>query len=63
MIQNKLFSENSVFSLLLSLSLSLQVVNGLMGRADWQRAIKTPIGMLPTGSGNSLAKAVLNEAE
>lgn len=40
-----------------------QVINGLMEREDWETAIKTPIGMLPTGSGNALCASVLYEAE
>ncbi|XP_028928915.1 sphingosine kinase 2 [Ornithorhynchus anatinus] len=35
-----------------------EVVNGLMERPDWAKAIKTPVGILPCGSGNALAGAV-----
>ncbi|KAM9298802.1 sphingosine kinase 2 [Gastrophryne carolinensis] len=35
-----------------------EVINGLMERADWEDAIKMPIGILPCGSGNALAGAV-----
>ena len=35
-----------------------QVVNGLMEREDWEMAIKVPIGMLPTGSGNALVRSL-----
>ena len=31
-----------------------EVVNGLMKHADWQRAIKHPIGVIPGGTGNGL---------
>ena len=40
-----------------------QVVNGLMEREDWEVAIKVPIGMLPTGSGNALVASTLHESE
>jgi len=29
-----------------------------MERADWEEAIKTPIGVLPGGSGNALCCAI-----
>lgn len=35
-----------------------QVVNGLMERQDWEKAIQTPLGILPGGSGNALAASV-----
>lgn len=35
-----------------------QVINGLMERPDWEQAIKTPLGILPGGSGNALAASV-----
>ena len=37
---------------------SMQVINGLMERDDWQEAIKTPLAALPGGSGNALACAL-----
>ena len=40
-----------------------QVVNGLIEREDWEAAIKVPIGMLPTGSGNALVASTLHESE
>ena len=43
-------------------SCCLQVVNGLMEREDWETAIKVPIGMLPTGSGNALVASTLDES-
>lgn len=36
----------------------VQVVNGLMDRPDWEKAIQTPVGILPGGSGNGLAASV-----
>uniref|UniRef100_A0AAQ4NVY3 sphingosine kinase n=1 Tax=Gasterosteus aculeatus aculeatus TaxID=481459 RepID=A0AAQ4NVY3_GASAC len=35
-----------------------QVINGLLERADWEEAIRTPMGILPGGSGNGLAASV-----
>lgn len=35
-----------------------EVINGLMDRPDWERAIKTPVGVLPCGSGNALAGSI-----
>ncbi|XP_076826663.1 sphingosine kinase 2 [Brachyhypopomus gauderio] len=35
-----------------------EVVNGLMDRPDWEQAIKTPVGVLPCGSGNALAGSI-----
>lgn len=32
-----------------------EVLNGLMSRPDWENAIKTPLGIIPAGSGNGLA--------
>jgi sphingosine kinase len=38
-------------------------VNGIMKRDDWREALEQmPIGSLPGGSGNALAKSVLVEA-
>lgn len=31
-----------------------EVVNGLLERADWEKAIQMPVGIIPTGSGNAL---------
>ncbi|MEC4894070.1 MAG: diacylglycerol kinase family protein [Oscillatoria sp. PMC 1051.18] len=36
-----------------------EVVNGLMSRDDWETAIKTPIGIIPAGTGNGLCKSLL----
>ena len=35
-----------------------EVINGLMKRSDWSTAIRTPIGVVPGGSGNALAAAI-----
>ncbi|XP_036994695.2 sphingosine kinase 2 [Artibeus jamaicensis] len=35
-----------------------EVLNGLLDRPDWEEAVKTPLGILPCGSGNALAGAV-----
>lgn len=40
-----------------------QVLNGIMEREDWETAIKVPIGMLPTGSGNALVASIFHESE
>ncbi len=41
---------------------SCQIVNGIMEREDWETAIKTPVGMLPMGSGNALCASSLHES-
>ncbi|KAM9482235.1 sphingosine kinase 1-like [Clarias gariepinus] len=38
--------------------LLFEVVNGLMEREDWEKAIRTPLGVLPGGSGNALAASI-----
>uniref|UniRef100_A0A8D3B524 sphingosine kinase n=1 Tax=Scophthalmus maximus TaxID=52904 RepID=A0A8D3B524_SCOMX len=35
-----------------------EVVNGLLERPDWEEAIRTPLGILPGGSGNALAASI-----
>lgn len=36
-----------------------EVINGLFERSDWEKAIKSiPIGIIPCGSGNGLAKTI-----
>ncbi|GJP42720.1 hypothetical protein CLOM_g2257 [Closterium sp. NIES-68] len=37
-----------------------EVLNGLLARPDWREAIKTPLGVIPGGSGNGLAKSLLH---
>eukprot|EP00897_Mesotaenium_endlicherianum_P004106 jgi/Mesen1/3723/ME000202S02813 len=39
-----------------------EVLNGLLERSDWQEAVKTPVGHIPAGSGNALAKSLLDSA-
>ncbi|XP_029361180.1 sphingosine kinase 2 [Echeneis naucrates] len=39
-----------------------EVINGLMERTDWEQAIKTPVGILPCGSGNALAGSINHHA-
>jgi len=38
------------------------VIAGLMSRSDWQTAIRTPIGIIPGGTGNGLSKSLLESA-
>ncbi|KAF5475600.1 hypothetical protein F2P56_007392 [Juglans regia] len=38
----------------------VEVVNGLLGREDWGAAIKMPIGVIPAGTGNGMAKSLLD---
>ncbi|XP_075256325.1 uncharacterized protein LOC142348737 isoform X2 [Convolutriloba macropyga] len=38
-----------------------EVVNALMKRPDWKRAIETPLGLIPAGSGNGLVATILHE--
>jgi diacylglycerol kinase family enzyme len=33
-----------------------EVLNGLLGRKDWERAIKVPIGTIGSGSANAIGK-------
>ena len=40
----------------------MQVINGIMERADWNVAIKIPIGMIPTGTFNGLCASNLKES-
>ncbi|EDZ94723.1 MAG: diacylglycerol kinase family protein [Limnospira sp. PMC 1291.21] len=39
-----------------------EVINGLMNRQDWEKAIKTPLGIIPAGTSNGLCKTLLQEA-
>lgn len=39
-----------------------EVFNALRARADWETALKMPIGHIPGGSGNGLATSVLKES-
>ncbi|KAJ4981051.1 hypothetical protein NE237_031888 [Protea cynaroides] len=38
----------------------VEVVNGLLQRADWEVAMKMPLGMIPAGTGNGMIKSVLD---
>ncbi|XP_031145368.1 sphingosine kinase 1 [Sander lucioperca] len=38
--------------------LLFEVINGLLERPDWEEAIRTPLGILPSGSGNALAASI-----
>nr|XP_061791990.1 sphingosine kinase 1-like [Nerophis lumbriciformis] len=38
--------------------LLFEVINGLLERSDWENAIRTPLGILPGGSGNALAASI-----
>ncbi|KAK4271532.1 hypothetical protein QN277_020216 [Acacia crassicarpa] len=38
----------------------VEVVNGLLERQDWDTAIKVPLGVIPAGTGNGMAKSLLD---
>ncbi|OWM91304.1 hypothetical protein CDL15_Pgr000248 [Punica granatum] len=38
----------------------VEVVNGLLERDDWKAAIKMPLGVIPAGTGNGMAKSLLD---
>ncbi|XP_057512473.1 sphingosine kinase 1-like isoform X1 [Actinidia eriantha] len=38
----------------------VEVINGLLEREDWDAAIKMPIGVIPAGTGNGMAKSLLD---
>ncbi|XP_028795382.1 sphingosine kinase 1 isoform X2 [Neltuma alba] len=38
----------------------VEVVNGLLEREDWDTAIKIPLGVIPAGTGNGMAKSLLD---
>ncbi|KAJ0966014.1 hypothetical protein J5N97_027152 [Dioscorea zingiberensis] len=40
----------------------VEVVNGLLQREDWETAIKVPLGIIPAGTGNGMAKSLLDAA-
>ncbi|KAF3320967.1 sphingosine kinase 1-like isoform X1 [Carex littledalei] len=40
----------------------VEVVNGLLQREDWNKAIKVPLGIIPAGSGNGMAKSLLDSS-
>uniref|UniRef100_A0A804N4U9 DAGKc domain-containing protein n=1 Tax=Zea mays TaxID=4577 RepID=A0A804N4U9_MAIZE len=41
---------------------SQQVVNGLLQREDWETAITVPLGIIPAGTGNGMARSLLHAA-
>ncbi|XP_075870223.1 sphingosine kinase 1-like [Nelusetta ayraudi] len=51
-------SQWDAFVIMSGDGLLFEVINGLMERPDWEQAIKTPLGILPGGSGNALAASV-----
>ncbi|PNT72983.1 hypothetical protein BRADI_2g51820v3 [Brachypodium distachyon] len=40
----------------------VEVVNGILQRTDWKEAVKMPIGIVPAGTGNGMAKSLLHAA-
>ncbi|XP_042373310.1 sphingosine kinase 2-like [Zingiber officinale] len=38
----------------------VEVVNGLLQREDWDSAIQVPLGIIPAGTGNGMAKSLLD---
>ncbi|CAL9077229.1 unnamed protein product [Musa acuminata var. zebrina] len=40
----------------------VEVVNGLLHREDWDTAIQVPLGVIPAGTGNGMAKSLLDAA-
>ncbi|XP_038883381.1 sphingosine kinase 1 isoform X1 [Benincasa hispida] len=38
----------------------VEVINGLLRRDDWADAIKMPLGVVPAGTGNGMAKSLLH---
>ncbi|KAM0943936.1 putative sphingosine kinase [Dioscorea sansibarensis] len=40
----------------------VEVVNGLLQRKDWDTAVKVPLGIIPAGTGNGMAKSLLDSA-
>ncbi|CAN6818568.1 unnamed protein product [Brassica oleracea] len=38
----------------------VEVVNGLLQRADWKTVFKLPIGVIPAGTGNGMIKSLLD---
>ncbi|KAJ4782600.1 Sphingosine kinase 1 [Rhynchospora pubera] len=38
----------------------VEVVNGLLKREDWKQAITMPLGIIPGGTGNGMAKSLLH---
>ncbi|CAK9218654.1 unnamed protein product [Sphagnum troendelagicum] len=40
----------------------VEILNGLLERVDWKHAIRKPLGIIPAGTGNGMAKSVLHHA-
>ncbi|KAM3384966.1 hypothetical protein ACQJBY_009111 [Aegilops geniculata] len=40
----------------------VEVVNGLLQRDDWDKAIKVPLGIIPAGTGNGMVQGLLHSA-
>ncbi|XBI29431.1 hypothetical protein VPH35_053417 [Triticum aestivum] len=40
----------------------VELVNGILQRSDWEEAIKMPIGVVPAGTGNGMAKSLMHAA-
>ncbi|XP_053494836.1 sphingosine kinase 1 [Ictalurus furcatus] len=57
-VRNADLSQWSAIVILSGDGLLFEVINGLMEREDWDTAIRTPLGILPGGSGNALAASV-----
>ncbi|KAH9561503.1 hypothetical protein CY35_05G024900 [Sphagnum magellanicum] len=38
----------------------VEVLNGLLQRVDWKHAIRKPLGIIPAGTGNGMAKSLLH---
>uniref|UniRef100_A0A3Q3XEB3 sphingosine kinase n=1 Tax=Mola mola TaxID=94237 RepID=A0A3Q3XEB3_MOLML len=51
-------SQWDAFVILSGDGLLWEVINGLLERPDWEKAIRTPLGILPGGSGNALAASI-----
>ncbi|RXN15380.1 sphingosine kinase 1 [Labeo rohita] len=58
MVKNADLTQWDALVILSGDGLLFEVVNGLMERPDWEKAIQTPLGILPGGSGNALAASV-----
>ncbi|XP_056608358.1 sphingosine kinase 1 [Triplophysa dalaica] len=58
MMRNADLTQCDAIVILSGDGLLFEVVNGLMDRQDWEKAIQTPVGILPGGSGNALAASV-----
>ncbi|XP_060759904.1 sphingosine kinase 1-like [Neoarius graeffei] len=58
LVRNADLSQWSAIIILSGDGLLHEVINGLMEREDWNEAIRTPLGILPGGSGNALAASV-----